>query len=63
MGGQMTVVRVLGVLEAGGAQLSALWLSAALRRRGVATTLLAGDATPAGLALAARYGFAPARSG
>jgi Glycosyl transferases group 1/Glycosyltransferase Family 4 len=46
------------VLEPGGAQLSALWLSAALRRRGVTTALLAGDATPAGMALAARYGFA-----
>jgi glycosyltransferase involved in cell wall biosynthesis len=58
MGGRLRVVRVLGVLEPGGGQLSALWLSAALRRRGVATTLLAGDATPAGMALAARCGFA-----
>src|SRR5260370_40857613 len=57
MGGRMRVVRVLGVLEPGGAQLSALLLSAALRRHGVATTLLAGDATPSGLALAARHGF------
>ncbi len=32
-------------------------LSAALLRQGVATTLLVGDATPAGVALAARYGF------
>ena len=54
----MRVVRVLGVLEPGGAQLSALVLSAELRKHGVATTLLAGDATPSGLALAARYGFA-----
>jgi len=50
------VVRILGTLEPGGAQLSALWLSVALRRHGVATTLLAGDTTPAGLRLAARYG-------
>jgi glycosyltransferase involved in cell wall biosynthesis len=57
LGGRMRVVRVLGVLEPGGAQLSALMLSAALRRHGVVTTLLAGDATPPGLALAARYGF------
>jgi len=57
MGGRLSVVRVLGVLEPGGAQLSALWLSAALRRCGVATTLLAGDATPAGMALAVRFGF------
>jgi Glycosyl transferases group 1/Glycosyltransferase Family 4 len=55
MDGRMRVVRVLGVLEPGGAQLSALMLSAALRRHGVTTTLLAGDATPPGLALAARY--------
>ena len=48
---------MLGVLEPGGAQLSALLLSAALRRHGVATVLLAGDATPSGVALAARYGF------
>jgi glycosyltransferase involved in cell wall biosynthesis len=54
----MRVIRVLGVLEPGGAQLSALMVSAALRRHGVATTVLAGDATPPGLALAARYGFA-----
>ena len=58
MGEQISVVRVRGVLEPGGAQLSALRLSAALRRHGVATTLLAGDATPPGLELAARYGFA-----
>ncbi len=53
----MRVIRVLGVLEPGGAQLSALRLSGALRRFGVETTLLAGDATPSGLALAARCGF------
>jgi glycosyltransferase involved in cell wall biosynthesis len=53
----MRVVRILGALEPGGAQLSALRLSVALRRHGVATALLAGDATPAGLELAARYGL------
>jgi glycosyltransferase involved in cell wall biosynthesis len=53
----MRVVRILGTLEPGGAQLSALQLSVALRRRGIATTLLAGDATPSGLALAARFGL------
>jgi glycosyltransferase involved in cell wall biosynthesis len=58
MGKQIRMVRVLGALEPGGAQLSALRLSAALRRHGVETTLLAGDATPAGLRLAARYGVA-----
>ena len=53
----MRIVRVLGTPEPGGAQLSALRLSAALRRHGVATTLLAGDATAPGLELAARYGL------
>jgi glycosyltransferase involved in cell wall biosynthesis len=51
------VIRILGTLEPGGAQLSALQLSAALRAHGIATTLLAGDATPSGLELAARYGL------
>jgi glycosyltransferase involved in cell wall biosynthesis len=52
----MRIVRVIGVLEPGGAQLSALRLSAALRAYGVETIrLLAGDATPAGLELARRY--------
>jgi glycosyltransferase involved in cell wall biosynthesis len=54
---RLRVVRVLGTLEPGGAQLSALQLSVALRRHGIATTLLAGDATPAGLELAARHGL------
>jgi glycosyltransferase involved in cell wall biosynthesis len=53
----MRVVRILGTLEPGGAQLSALRLSAALRSRGITTRLLAGDATPQGLDLAARYGL------
>ena len=52
----MRVVRVLGTLEPGGAQLSALRLTVALRRHGIATTLLAGDAIPSGIELAARYG-------
>src|SRR5258708_36848609 len=52
----MTIVRVLGPLEPGGAQLSTLRLTLALLRQGTATTLLAGDATPAGLELAAHYG-------
>lgn len=53
----MRVARILGVLEPGGAQLFALGLSAELRKHDVATTLLAGDATPPGLELAARYGL------
>lgn len=53
----MDVVRVIGVLEEGGGQLSALRLSQGLRRHGVRTVrLLAGDATPGGVALARRYG-------
>ena len=58
MGDRIRVVRVLGVLEPGGAQLSALTLSAALsppRRRDGASGRCA---TPPGLELAARYGFA-----
>src|ERR1700728_2259166 len=53
----MRVVRVLGTLEPGGAQLSALQLSVALRGHGITTILLAGDATLAGLELAARHGL------
>ncbi len=54
---RMRIVRTLGTLELGGAQLSALRLSAAVRRHGTATTLLAGDATAPGLEVAARYGL------
>ena len=53
----MRIVRTLGTLELGGAQLSALRLSAAVRRHGMATMLLAGDATASGLEVAARYGL------
>jgi len=53
----MRVVRVLGTLEPGGAQLSALRLSVALREHGIATTLLVGDATAAGLEIADRHGL------
>lgn len=53
----MEVVRVIGVLEEGGGQLSALRLSRGLRQHGIHTVkLLAGDATPGGVALAQRYG-------
>ena len=52
----MQVVRAIGVLEQGGAQLSVLRLSRALRAHGIETRLLAGDATPAGLELARAYG-------
>jgi len=53
----MRVVRVIGILEQGGGQLSALRLSRGLRAYGVETVrLLAGDATPGGVALARRYG-------
>lgn len=51
----MRVVRILGTLEPGGAQLSTLRLTVALRRHGITTTLLAGDAIPSGIELAARY--------
>src|SRR5215212_8032601 len=45
------------MLEPGGAQLSALRLSRALQPLGIETTIVAGDATPAGLALARAHGF------
>src|SRR5260370_10259739 len=53
----MRIVGILGPLDPGGAQLSALRLSAALRRHGAPTTQLAGDAPAPGLKLAARYGL------
>jgi glycosyltransferase involved in cell wall biosynthesis len=54
----MRVVRVLGKLEPGGAQLALLRLSRDLRRRhGVHTRLIVGDATAEGLSLARRYGM------
>jgi glycosyltransferase involved in cell wall biosynthesis len=49
--------RVIGVLEPGGAQLSMLRLARAQGVLGIETRLLAGDATPQGIALARHYGF------
>jgi glycosyltransferase involved in cell wall biosynthesis len=55
----MRVVRIVGVLEPGGAQLSALRLSRALAGFGIdSSLLLAGDATAAGIGVARRYGVA-----
>jgi glycosyltransferase involved in cell wall biosynthesis len=55
----MRVVRIVGVLEPGGAQLSALRLSRALAGFGIdSSRLLAGEATGAGMGLARRYGVA-----
>ena len=52
----MHVIRVLGKLEPGGAQLALLRLSRELNRRhGVHTRLIVGDATHDGLRLAERY--------
>ncbi len=52
----MRVGRIIGVLDPGGAQLSALRLTEALGALGIVSTrLLVGDATPAGLALAERF--------
>ena len=57
IGSVMRVVRVIGVLEPGGAQLSALRLSRALAGFGIdSSLLLAGDATGAGMRMARRYG-------
>ena len=56
-GSLMRVVRIIGVLEPGGAQLSALRLSRALTALGIdASLLLSGDATEAGIDVARRYG-------
>jgi glycosyltransferase involved in cell wall biosynthesis len=56
----MQVVRVLGKLEPGGAQLALLRVSRELERRhGVRTRLVVGDATHDGLRLAQRYGVQP----
>src|SRR6266508_5015277 len=55
----MRVVRVIGVLEPGGAQLSALRLSRALTGYGIdSSLLLAGDAIEAGVGVARGYGVA-----
>ena len=57
MNATMHVVRVLGKLEPGGAQLALLRLSCELRRRhGVRTRLIVGDATHEGMCLAQRHG-------
>lgn len=54
----MHLVRVLGKLEPGGAQLALLRLSRELgRRHSVTTTLVVGDATADGLRLADSYGI------
>ena len=53
----MQVTRVMAKLEPGGAQLGAFWLTAALRRHGIESCLLAGIATPEGIALAHEHGL------
>ncbi len=54
----MHVIRVLAKLEPGGAQLAVLRLSRELAlRHGVTTSLLVGDATPQGMALAQAHGL------
>jgi glycosyltransferase involved in cell wall biosynthesis len=51
--------RVIAKLEPGGAQLSLLRVARELRAHGVETRLLAGWATPEGVALARDHGFEP----
>jgi glycosyltransferase involved in cell wall biosynthesis len=53
------VARVIAKLEPGGAQLSMLRVMAELRGRGIASALLCGWATPAGIELARRHGAEP----
>ncbi len=55
----ITVARVVGKLDRGGAQLSLLRVARSLERRGIGTRLLAGHASSAGVALAREYGFEP----
>jgi len=52
----MRTLRVIGNLEPGGGQLSALRLAFALRRRGWDVSFAAGSATPDGLSLFRSYG-------
>lgn len=61
MGEGMRVVRVLGKLEPGGAQLALLRLMRGLERRyGVRPELWVGDATADGIRMARHYGVRPA---
>lgn len=53
------MVRVVARLEPGGAQLSLLRISRALRGQGIETRLLCGSADAAGIALARDHGVAP----
>jgi glycosyltransferase involved in cell wall biosynthesis len=55
----LRVARVVAKLEPGGAQLSAFRLSASLRRHGIESRLLVGDATRAGIRLARAHGLEP----
>ena len=60
MGSGMQLVRVVGKLEPGGAQLAILRVSRELERRhGVHTRLVVGDATDDGIRLAQRCGVEP----
>ena len=56
-GGRVLVARVVAKLELGGAQLSLLRIAGALAARGHQIRLLAGNATPEGVALAHAHGF------
>jgi len=53
----MRVLRVITILEPGGAQLAVARLDSDLRRRGIATRVLAGSATPEGLDLLRSVGI------
>ena len=55
----LTVTRVIAKLDRGGAQLSMLRVARHLASRGIDTRLLAGYATPEGIALAREHGFEP----
>lgn len=55
----LLVARVIAKLDRGGAQLSLLRVAQQLAARGIGTRLLAGHATPEGVALAREHGFEP----
>jgi glycosyltransferase involved in cell wall biosynthesis len=55
----LCVTRVIAKLEPGGAQIAAFRLSAGLRRHGIESRLIAGDATAEGVRLAREYGLEP----
>src|SRR5687768_12339306 len=55
--GAMRIARVIAKLEPGGAQLAAVRLVSSMQERGIETRLLAGCATPEGIAMCVAHGI------